>query len=313
MKKTVLFLCLLTCQLCFGQSKQLDSLKLELTRATSDTMRVLIYEKLMSAVPVTNNYNKEVIEFGWQGFNLAKRIRYKKGIVVCGNQLGYALAHQEYYRAIPVIIETKRVAELSNDKKGLAFALYCLGYAYSKFDSEKGLFYYFQAKNLIKKEGLSEDLSPDINIGLNYINKKGKLDSALFYVNKSYQHAQISKTFSYRPIQHLRHLGRVYYIMGKLDIAMNYFRQAIASTVYQEEPGFCDRYMALIFRDKNQLDSARIYAQKSLKAMKIAKTNFQLTETFTLLCELYKKENPAKSLQYLLLAGCVFICRLLVC
>ncbi|GAB2532685.1 sensor histidine kinase [Spirosoma aerophilum] len=303
MKILLLSLCLLTCRFSFGQSKQLDSLKLELTRTTSDTMRVLIYEKLMNAVPVTNNYNKEMIEFGWQGFNLAKRIRYNNGIIRCGNQLGYALAHQEYYRAIPVIIDTKRAAELSKDKKGLATALFCLGYAYSKFDSEKGLPYYFQVKNLIEKEGVSEDLSPDINIGLNYINKKDKLDSALFYINKSYQHAQKSKSAPYSPIQHLRHIGRVYHKMGKLDTAISYFRQAIASTAYQEEPGFCDRYMALIFKDKNQPDSAKIYAKRSLDAMQIAKTNFQLIETLTLLCDLYRKENPAKSLQYLLLAN----------
>jgi two-component system NtrC family sensor kinase len=303
MKYLLLSLCLLTCPFCFGQSKQLDSLKLELTHATSDTMRVLIYEKLINAIPDTTAYNKTKIEFGRQGFNLAKRIGYNKGIVRCGNQLGQALAHQEYYKAIPILMEAKRAAEISNDKEGLAFALYCLGYAYSKFDSEKGLSYYFQVKSFVEKEGLSENVMPNMTIGLNYISNKNKLDSALFYINKSYQHACISKTYSYRPIQHLRHFGRVYYEMGKLDIAMNYLRQAIASTAYREEPGFCDRYMAFIFRDKNQLDSAKIYAEKSLKAMQIAKTNFQLVETLTLLCELYKNENPAKSLQYLLLAN----------
>jgi len=62
-------------QFCFAQNNpKIDSLKFELTRATSDTMRVLIYEKLINTESKFLSYNNKSIEFGLQGFNLAKRI-----------------------------------------------------------------------------------------------------------------------------------------------------------------------------------------------------------------------------------------------
>ena len=101
--------------------------------------------------------------------------------------MAYSLAHQEYYRAIPIYMETKRLAEMTNDREGLVFALYSLGYAYGRFDKQKGLSYLYRCKNLMEREELSEDkIVISLLIGLKYIDDKKHLDSALFYANKSY-------------------------------------------------------------------------------------------------------------------------------
>ncbi|MEZ4904439.1 MAG: ATP-binding protein [Spirosomataceae bacterium] len=296
---SILLLLCFSADFCIGQDLQkIDSLKLALSYATSDTMRVLIYEKLMTTEPE----RQKKIEYGLLGFELAKKNRYAKGTLLCGNQVAWALSQEEYYRAIPIFMETKQVAELTNDKEALAFALRGLGYSFSKYDKPKGLSYYYRCKNLMEKEGFSEDkLVISLLIGMWHKENKKYLDSALFYLNKSYQLALKSPTYSYKPNEHLRYFGQVYYQKGQYKIALDYFKQAIAN--HSGENQFSYRYIALIFRDQNQLDSSKFYAQQSLEAQTILKPSADLIQTTTLLCELYKNDNPAKALQYLLLAN----------
>ena len=289
---------ILASQFCFAQNNQwleLDSLKLALTNTASDTLRVLIYEKLTNAEP---DYKKRV-EFGLAGVDLAKRIQFEKGIVRCGNTVGLLLAHAEHFKAIPIIMEAKQVAEKTNDKIGLASSLGYLGYAYGKYDSEKSLDYYFRCKELMEKEKISEDIMPiSLAIGMCYKDDNKNLDSALYYLNKSYQRSLNSKAYPYGPIGHFRHFGQVYYNRGQKDLALDYFRKAIAGSGGSND--FSYRYIALIFRDRNQIDSAKYYAQKSFDLKPEAT---QLLETATLLFELYQKPNPAKALEYHIIAA----------
>jgi len=284
-------------QFCFAQNNQkADSLKSALTNTTSDTLRVLIYEKLIDAEPD----RKKSIEFGLQGFNLAKSIHYDKGIILCGNQVAFIMINNDFYKAIPILMVTKQVAERTNDKIGLVTAIGSLGYAYGKFDQEKSLHYYFTCKKLMEKEGISEDIFPiSLMIGFRYKDKIKKLDSALYYLNKSYQLALNSKAYSYLPDSHLRHFGEVYYKKGQLDLAMNYFRQAIASV---DRNGWNFRYIAYIFRDRNQLDSAKFYAERFFEITQKDNSPLDIILSATLLFELFQHENPAKALQYHLIA-----------
>ena len=287
---------ILASQFCFAQNNQrLDSLKSALTNTTNDTLRVLIYEKLTNNEP---DYKKRV-EFGLAGFALAKKVHFEKGIVQCGNTVGFLLAHAEHFKAIPILMEAKQVAEKTNDKIGLASSLVCLGYAYGKYDFEKSLDYYFRGKELMEKEKISEDIVPiSLGIGMRYKDDNKNLDSALYYLNKSYQRSLNSKNYSYPSDHHFRHFGQVYYSKGQKDIALDYFRKAIAGSGGVND--FSYRYIALIFRDRNQLDSAKFYAQKSFDLEPEAT---QLLETATLLFELYQKSNPAKALEYHIIAA----------
>ena len=247
----LMILCSVTCHFCFGQNKSnLDSLKLALAHATSDTMQVLIYDELMDA----QHDRKKQIEFGLQGFNLAKRIHYDKGIMLCGNKVALKMAFDGSYEAIAILLEIKQVAERANNKMELATTLYNLGYAFGKFDKQKGFNYYMLCKNLMEKEGITEDSKHQISLGFGFWYKDdGKhLDSALFYLNKSNQLALKLPTYSPRPNQLLMYFGEVYYKKGQKDLAMNYFRQAVANDA--NEKAYTYRNIAYIFRDRSQLD-----------------------------------------------------------
>jgi signal transduction histidine kinase len=78
---------------------------------------------------------------------------------------------------------------------------------------------------------------------------------------------------------------------------MKYFRQAIAAN---DRDQWMYRFMAYTFRDWNQLDSAKVYAQKSLS---VGKPSPNGMESATLLYELYKDENPVKALEYHVIAA----------
>ena len=285
----------LTCSVGFAQNNQkLDSLKLALTNAASDTLRVLIYEKLMNAEPD----GKKQIEFGLAGFALAKRIHFEKGIVLCGNKVGLLLAHQEHFKAIPILMEAKQVAEKTNDKVGFATSIGYLGYAYGKFDAEKSLDYYFRCKGLMEKDKISEEiLAISLVLGFHYKADNKNLDSALYYLNKSYQLSLKSKIYAYPPFAHYRHFGQVCYNKGQKDLALDYFRKSVANSGGVNEYSYY--YIALIFRERNQLDSAKYYAQKSLN---LESTDIAI-ESATLLFELYQQDDPAKALKYHIIAS----------
>jgi two-component system, NtrC family, sensor kinase len=285
----LLFLVFLKLSLGFGQNPVLDSLKQEFAKAKSDTTKVLLYEKLMKA-----SQGQAAIDYGMKGLALAKRIHYDKGAILCGNWLAFSLVQQNYYKSILILMETKQLCEKNKDSMQLAQTLAYLGYAYGRFDHQKGLQYYFECKKLMEKVNLPQSTIP-INtlIGFEY-KDAGIPDSALVYLQKGYTYALQSATPFLPPQSFYVHFGEVYYQKGQKELAMSYFRRSIGGQVFLG--------MANIFRDKNELDSARYYAKKALHIFQEKKMNLHLIQAANLLFELYKNSNSAEALNYLVLA-----------
>ncbi|MDX2071817.1 MAG: ATP-binding protein [Haliscomenobacter sp.] len=284
-----LFLVFFKLSLGFGQTPVLDSLKQEFAKAKSDTAKVLLYEKLMKATQ-----GQAAIDYGMKGLALAKRIHYDKGAILCGNWLAFSLVQQNYYKSILILMETKQLCEKNKDSMQLAQTLGYLGYAYGRFDHQKGLQYYFECKKLMEKVNLPQSTIP-INtlIGFEY-KDAGIPDSALVYLQKGYTYALQSATPFLPPQSFYVHFGEVYYQKGQKELAMSYFRRSIGGQVFLG--------MANIFRDKNELDSARYYAKKALHIFQEKKMNLHLIQAANLLFELYKNSNAAEALNYLVLA-----------
>ncbi len=291
-----LFLVFFKLSLGFGQTPVLDSLKQEFAKAKSDTTKVLLYEKLMKA-----SQGQAAIDYGMKGLALAKRIHYDKGVILCGNWVAFISVEQNYYKSILILMETKRLCEKNKDSIQLALSLAYLGYAYGKFDHQKGLHYYFECKKLMKKVNLTQSSIP-INtvIGYNY-KEYGIPDSALVYLQKGYAYAlQSDKPLS--PQSFYVHFGEVYYQKGQKKVAMSYFRRTIASNSNRND-GQAYLGMARIYRDRNELDSARYYAKKALQILQDVKQNIYVVRAANLLFELYKNSNATEALHYLVMAS----------
>ena len=298
----VLLLLLFQLGLCCGQTHVLDSLKQELTKAKSDTTKVLLYEKLMSA-----SQGQPAINFGIKGWALAKRIDYDKGIILCGNRLAFITVQQNYYKSILILMETKQLCEKTKDSLQLANALAFLGYAFNVFDHQKSLQYYFQCKTLMEKLNITQSVIP-INsaIGYNY-KDNGFPDSALVYLQKGYAYALQSDT-PIHPNNFYVHFGEVYYQKGQKDLALSYFRRSIASISKAFPPngqndGQAYLGMALIYQDRDELDSARYCAKKALQISQEKNRIFYVAKAANLLFELHKNANPAEALNYLVIAS----------
>ena len=296
--KTLRFiiLLLLCCHFCLGQNKQIDSLKIELSKAQTDTTKVLIYEKLMHVAPD----DKAGIEYGLQGLELAKSIRYDVGEILCGNEVGFLMVQSDYYRSIPILIATKDLCEKTHNQLELVRALGLLGYAYGDVDYQKALLYYRECEKLMAKENLSENIMP-ISTAMGYLYKDhGNLDTALTYLQKGYQLSLNSDKYPIKPNSFYKHFGEIYYKKGQKDLAMFYFKQSIAAFKGKPE-GQTYQGIALIFRDKNQLDSAKFYAKKSLEVEQKESRPTYIIQSANLLFELYRP-NPAQALKYHLIA-----------
>ncbi len=296
---SVLFILLPT--LLWGQvdtrTLKVDSLKRELANAKTDTARVLIYEKLIWVAPT----NKLAIDYASRGLVLAKRNRYTKGTILCGNGLGFCLIELDYYRAIPILMETKQFCERENNQFELVRTLGYLGYAYDKFDFQKAMYYYTECRKLMQKTGVSENVSPiNMAIGLSY-KDHGSLDSALVYLQKGYDFALKSPVLI-NPNWLLVHFGTIYYRKGQKDMAMRYFRRSISASA-QEPDGQVLDGIARIYRDRNQLDSARFYARKALQLQQDRKRTIYIIESANLLVELYQTSDPAQALRYYRIAS----------
>ncbi|MBD2702723.1 histidine kinase [Spirosoma sp. BT702] len=272
-----------------------DSLIRELAKAKSDTDRVLIYAQLTEVY--TWLHKKAAIDYGQRGFALAKRIHFDRGTILCGHRLGFCLVEWDYYKAIPILMETKQLCEKRNDHLGRLISISFLGYAYSKFDFKKAQYYYMLGRELQARENLPKGPKPIEEILGDFYLEWGVLDSALFYMQKNEQIALKEK----RVILNLDlRFGRLYYEKKQPDLAMRYFRRAVA--VSRGKPnGQTYEGIARIFRDRNQLDSARFYAKKSLAIQLEREETIYIIKTASLLFDLYKASNPAEALHYHLL------------
>ena len=274
-----------------------DSLKRELAATENDTQRVMLYLKLMQATPD----KKAAIEYGQKGFILARHIQFDKGAIDCGIIVGANLVEIDYYRAVPLLIEVKQLCEKKNNPHELVKALGYLGYAYNKFDFEKAHYYYTQCKQLMIKNKVPESVFPITTVLGQFYKNWGLADSALYYLQKGYQIA-LQTNRPMRPEGFYVPFGMVYYQKKMPALAMDYFKRYIAFATVQSD-GQAYQGMALIYRDKKQLDSARFYARKSLEVQQKKNHTIYVIESANLLYELYKNTDPAQALHYHLIAS----------
>jgi two-component system, NtrC family, sensor kinase len=272
-----------------------DSLKTELVKAKDDTTKVLIYAKL--AFIGVQTPRSEKIEFAQKGYDLAKKIRFYKGIVLCGHHIGFLMVEKDYFKALPVLFDVKQLCERNKDTANLAKSYGYIGFAHMKFDNQKSIYYFRICLKLMQTAKLSENSYP-INTSLGYVFKeKGDLDSALIYFEKGYQ-------FSLRgdsPISVTSfdlQFGEIYYKKRNIPLASQYFKKSILH-ITDGTVGEAFYHLAKIYREQTKLDSAKYFAKQSLMYEQKYGRNTHIIKSSQLLYELYKNSNPIAALKYL--------------
>jgi len=280
------------------KNQPIDSLNRLLTHAKSDSERVIIYVKLSENTPDF----KESTAYLQKGFLLANRIHYEAGIIECGLKIGFNLVDLDYYKAIPHLLKIKNICEKNREgyKLQLAQSIGLLGYAYNKFDRKKSIQHYNECRKLMQKYNFSElDLAINLLTATHY-KLWGPIDSSLYYLQKSYLSYKDDKPAPSN--LYYRVFGELYYKKGDKGRAMDYFRRSI-TTQNRYRDGEAYQGIAVLFQERNQLDSARFYAKEALQIHLKTNRKIYIVEAATLLFKLTKQSNPAEAINYLLLAA----------
>jgi two-component system, NtrC family, sensor kinase len=275
----------------------IDSLKHELAIAKHDTAKVMLCSKIVlenSSLTI-----EERLDFGLKGYELSKIIDFEKGQIECGLNTGFIMVEKDYFKALTILHEIKPLCESNKDPAYLAKLLAYLAYGYDKFDSKRGFYYYRACLSLMLKTHVSEAIVPIYTIMGYSFKDAGVLDSALIYLQKGYQSSL--KGISPIPTSYYpRQYGEIYYKKGEKNLAMAYYRQSITEFKYQDGETYLG--IARIYKDRNQLDSAKFYAKAGLKILQSKSRTIYIIQAAQLLFDLYKDSDPKEALKYLVIA-----------
>lgn len=181
------------------------------------------------------------------------------------------LAAKDPTKAIEIATEAKSQAEKIDFKQGIGYAL-----------KNIGLGYYFQEKNIetldywIQSLRIFEDLNDEIgisnllnNIGAVYV-KQGDYEKGLEYGLRSLKLAEKTGD-KLRLLSALNTVGSIYFKnKDTWDKALGYLTSAIPyceAVGRKDATGIISENIGEIYAEKNQMDSALIYYQKSIAAL----------------------------------------------
>jgi two-component system NtrC family sensor kinase len=289
----------------FGQNRQVsDSLRHELAITKQDTSRVLI---LVALAGNYQNVNPDsALRYGQQALNLAKKITFLRGQVRAFNTLGNAnRLIGNLPKGLDLIFKGLQIAEENNFTYEAARCYNLLGviFAANLGDNLKGSDYLRRALAMIKtvpnsKEKWSLEEQILRNLGSDNL-ERNNVDSSAYYFLKASK-IQREANIELTPI-HINNLGRIEFLRGNTQKAMEYSHQAIqlckntnnhrsASTVYNT--------LATYFKNLNQPDSAIYYSKIGLaEAQSIAYKDGILLNS-RLLTELYESKDIGQAYEY---------------
>jgi serine phosphatase RsbU (regulator of sigma subunit)/predicted negative regulator of RcsB-dependent stress response len=216
--------------LCFGirsQSEITDSLKLALSRAKDDTLKVSTLNKLASTLAKTGKLDDALLYFQ-QAHELSIKLNYHYGIAASLNNLGkVSLAKSAFPEALEFFFKSLEVAERHNIKSGMASAMGNIGIVYdNEKDYNKALRYHYKSLQLEEEIGNLEGVAESYNsIGNIYFYKKNYPK-----VIECYNKALDIKTKLGDEIgcaSTLANIGNIYFYQNKYEKTREYYFKAL--------------------------------------------------------------------------------------
>ncbi|HEX4373690.1 MAG TPA: ATP-binding protein [Puia sp.] len=301
------FLLLLIASNAIGQTdsaairRTLDSLRIPLEQAGSDTARIRILEDVGNA-----ESNKYVIVLYEKALALAQKNNYPENIVDLDNDLGnYFWTFANYPKALGYYMDALKIADRSDYKSGIARSRGNLGNTYMSLGNyRQSLNYIFGDTALVKSLHKDQNLTFGIlDAAKDYI-ELHKLDSALIFAQKGYQLAKTLDSVSASFLLGLasQSLGDISLIKKDTAAAVIYFRAALP--YYREnffDLGVAEilQSLAYISEGSGQRDSSIYYAKESLRVADSAKVMTGVISAARFLSKIYEQSNEHESLYYL--------------
>ena len=192
------------------------------------------------------------------------------------------------------------IAEKKGNFSMLAMTKNLMGHVYrDRDDFDKALQLYSSALSDAER-GKNEMVKawPLMNIGSMYM-RMGKLDSALKYLQKSYELALKVDTLDLPYV--LWNLGGVHSRMGNDALAITYYNMSVQKAIKGNRVRqLCWAYtdMAEHFQRMNQPDSSKFYAKKAVAVIHNTSFFYMSINPAKLLADMYEKSNCDSTLKY---------------
>jgi len=301
MKKRLAFICFVaSMQTAFAQKLNIDSILQKITIEKDENKKVdLIFITHYS--PGYDSSTSQIIEIGraWikQGQEKKDLIVEASGFCYLGfgfRMSGNSIKGLEYHQ------KALEIAEKSGNYSILAMTKNQMGHVYrDRDDFDKALQVYSSALP-DAESGKNEMVKawPLMNIGSMYM-RMGKLDSALKYLQKSYELALKADTLDLAYV--LWNLGGVHSRMGNDALAITYYNMSIQKAIKGNRlRQLCWAYtdIAEHFQRINQLDSCKFYAKKAVEVIQNTSFFYMSIQPAKLLADLYEKSNCDSTLKY---------------
>lgn len=257
-----------------AQHKKIDTLRVALSKAVTDTNKYMALRNLGNIYYISNPDSS--IIFDQQAFLIAKKHNWQKSLANTLNGIANAYATMgDYATGIQYYLRALKMNEALNNEMGVSSVNGNIGATYiEKEDYNKALPYlqkglkqflhYRSTHKLVGLEKFSESIDLE-NLGECYLYLKN-VDSAKYYLDLA---LKSSEKLHYQDVlgSIQRDLGEVEKLKGNKAGALQYFRQAVLNDrAIDDVANMSIAYLSMskfYHQDKKQ-DSAEYYAQKAL-------------------------------------------------
>lgn len=243
----------------------------------------------------------EAIEYYEEARLLYEQVGNKRDASDCVGNIG--LAHEylgNFASALDYYLQGLALAEASDYKEGIGYSYDCIGNIHGKLNNlDKSIEYQQKAIDIF--EGLNDKASaaPSYNnLGINY-KKMEQYDSALFFFEKAekvFREVGNSRGIAVA----LQNIGSIYLLLGDQGKGLAYFRQSNEVCLAAGLDGILPsnyRYVAEIFLNNEQLDSAQWYGLQGLKMAEAIHAKEVISKYHLLLSSIYDQwERYAEAL-----------------
>ena len=275
MKKTLtLTLFLFTLLTADAQQKQIDTARLAISKAKTDTDQYIVLHRIGGLY--RQSHPDSALIFSQQAFLLAKKNYWAVNQALSLNSIAIDYINMgDYVKGTQNLLRELKIYEGLHDLAGMANCNVNIGYAYGQQrDFKQELPYTITAKKQLETYALTHKLTARQqnlyaiifdNLGSGYF-ELHRIDSAEKYLKISYELAKKFKSDALGDIQD--YLGKVAVARGKNEEAARFFRQALASErLFNDAEDMCHAYldMAGLYHKGKQQDSAEYYAKEALE------------------------------------------------
>jgi signal transduction histidine kinase len=292
----ILLLLLLAPRIVPGQTTRIDSLKRLLLLTQQDTSRILLLVEIASDYRFSNPDSS--LLFAQHATASSQKLNFNKGKMQAFNIIGEARRFRgEFPQALEAQFNSLQISKNISNKEGEAGSIGSIGMVYLDLnDYRQALYYFYQAKKINESVNDVNGVLWLSGIGYAY-EKLNMLDSSLYFQQKAHD---LLKFFPTKQVASLvwTRLGGIYLRSGYLDKALQYFKESIRITFFNNDilnRGRTQYLIAELFDTENKQDSSIKYALLAFAGgEKISQKTIVLNAS-SLLARLYKAKNIVDS------------------